>query len=118
MKIEELYKKTYAVCVQFAVYKKKNIIENVHQLLPLLEEFLNEFFGGNVFCLEEDDYQLLKQLLLDILNDITEGMEQRDKVLLEDTIEYGLMEFVELFIPDERELKRLKEESVSEQCNL
>ena len=82
--------------------------------MPLLNNFVNEFFGENVFGLEEGDYQLLKQLLLDILNDITAGMEQRDRVLLEDAVEYGLKEFVELFIPDESELQRLREESVSE----
>lgn len=118
MNIEELYKKIYSACVQFAVYHKKNIIENVHELLPLLDDFVNEFFDGNIFGLEEEDYQLLKQLLLDILNDITMGLEQRDRILLEDTVEYGLKEFIELFIPDEGELQQLKEESVSEEGDL
>lgn len=114
MDIEELYKKIFYSCVQFAVYQKKDIIENVKQLLPLLNNFANEFLRANGFELEEEDYQQLKQLLLNILNDIAQGMEQRDTVLLEDTIEFGLKEFVEMFIPDEQELKRLREESVSE----
>lgn len=114
MDIEELYKKIFYSCVQFAVYKKKDIIENVKQLLPLLNNFANEFLHTNCFGLEEEDYQQLKQLLLDILNDIAQGMEQRDIVLLEDTIEFGLKEFVEMFIPDEQKLKGLREESVSE----
>lgn len=114
MNIEELYKKVFYSCVQFAVYQKENIIDDVKQILPFLNEFTQEFLSGNYFGLKEEDYQLLRQLLLDILNDIVQGMEQHDIVLLEDTIEFGLKEFVEMFIPDEQELQRLREESVSE----
>ena len=118
MNIEELYKKIYATCVQFAVYRQKNTIENVQLFLPLLNEFVTVFLGGNEFGLDEEDYLLLKQLLMDILNDIMMGLEQRDRVLLEDAIEYGLKEFVELFFQDESELMRLREESVSESDDL
>ena len=113
MEIEELYKKVYRACVEFAVYRKKNIKENIADFLPLLGEFANKFLEEDYFGFDEEDYQQLKQLLLNILNDIAQGMEQRDSVLLEDTVEFGLKEFLELFIPDEGELRRLKEESFS-----
>ncbi len=114
MEIEELYKKVYHACVEFAVYRKKNIKENVTDFLPLLGGFANQFLEGNYFGFDEEDYQQLKQLLLNILNDIAQGLEQRDNVLLEDTVEFGVKEFLELFIPDEEELRRLREESFSE----
>lgn len=118
MNVEEVYKKVYCSCVQFAVYQKKNVIENLGKLFPALSEFVDEFLSKNCFHLEYEDYQLSKRLLLDILSDIVQGMEQRDTVLLEDTIEYGLKEFLELFIVDEQDLMRIREESMNEQGNL
>lgn len=118
MEIEELYKKVYRACVEFAVYRKKNIKENVADFLPALGQFANKFLEENHFGFDEEDYQQLRRLLLNILNDITQGLEQRDNVLLEDTVEFGLKEFLELFVMDEGELRRLKEESFSEQRDL
>lgn len=113
--VEELYKEIYAACIQFAVYKEKNIVEKVQHFFPLLNDFVTVFMGGNEFGIEEEDYQLLRQLLIDILKDIALGIENRDRVLLEDTVEYGLKEFIEIFITDEEELYRLREESASEE---
>ena len=118
MEIKELYKKVYHACVEFAVYQKKNIKENVADFLPMLGEFANKFLEENYFGFDEEDYQQLRQLLLNILSDIAQGMEQRDNVLLEDAVEFGLKEFLELFVMDEGELRRLKEESFSEQRDL
>ena len=114
MEIEELYKRIYRACVEFAVYQKKNIKENVTAFLPLLGEFANQFLEENYFGFDGEDYRQLKQLLLNILSDIAQGMEQDDKVLLEDVVEFGIKEFLELFIPDEEKLRRLREESFSE----
>ena len=114
MEIEELYKRIYRACVEFAVYQKKNIKENVTAFLSLLGEFANQFLEENYFGFDGEDYRQLKQLLLNILSDIAQGMEQDDKVLLEDVVEFGIKEFLELFIPDEEKLRRLREESFSE----
>lgn len=118
MQTEQLYRKVFETCVQFAVYQEKNIQENLKLLLPMIEEFTKEFLAENSYGFVEEDYQLLGQLLLNILQDIVEGLEYRDEILLEDTIEYGLKEFLELLIPDEDTLQRLKEECADEQGNI
>lgn len=118
MGIEELYSKVFGICVQFAVYQKKNVRDNIKKILPNLEVFTKEFLKNNNNVLVEEDYHLLKQLLLDILDDIAQGMENQDEVLLEDALEYGLKELLELLIIDEDKLRQLREESVDEQGNI
>ena len=93
--IETLYKKVFFICVQFAVYEKEDII-------PELNSFTTFFLEENTFKLNLEDYQLLQQLLIDILKDIMQAMENRDNILLEDTLEYGLKPFLELFLEDKK----------------
>ena len=107
---QELYKKVYVACVEFAVYNKKNILENAEKFWPLLNEFINEFLKENIYGINEEDYQLLQQLLINILNDMVQAMDNRDSVLMADTVEYGLREFLELFF-DEEEVMLLKREA-------
>lgn len=118
MQVEELYKKVFYTCTQFAVYQKKDVQKNVEQLLPLLNEYADFFLTENQYGLKEEDYRLLQQLLINILQDIMQGLENRDNVLLEDTIEYGLKEFLELFIIEEQELMALREASKNEWFDL
>ena len=40
--------------------------------------------------------------MIDILKDIMQAMENRDNILLEDTLEYGLKPFLELFLEDKK----------------
>lgn len=118
MQIEELYSKVFRICVQFAVYHKKILLEDLNGVLTLLDTFTNDFFNENRFEIEEEDYQLLKQLLLNILNDIVEGMKFQDELLLEDTLEYGLKELLELIISDEEKLQQLREGCIDECGNI
>ena len=86
--------------------------------MPLLNNFVKFFLQRNVYELDEEDYQLLQQLLLQILQDMMQALENRDIVLLEDTVEYGLKTFLELFFSDEQELQELREVAINECENL
>ncbi len=109
MELSELYQMVYTSCVQFAVYQKKNISDRVKEILPYLNSFTNEFMSFNAYGIEEQDYRTLQLLLLDILKDLELGLNFQDAVILEDTMEYGLLKFLELFFSTERELTTLKE---------
>ena len=113
MKLEELYKKVFVACVQFAVYQKKQVQKDIEKILPDLKKFTNDFFVKNKYGIQEEDYIFLQKFLLNILQDFMEGMENRDRVLLEDTLEYGLKPFLELFF-DEQDLIKLREETMDE----
>ncbi len=100
--IETLYKKVFSICVQFAVYEKEDIQKRIEEIIPELNSFTTFFLEENTFKLNLEDYQLLQQLLIDILKDIMQAMENRDNILLEDTLEYGLKPFLELFLEDKK----------------
>ena len=111
MDIAELYQKVFQTCVDFTVYRKKNIREHIEGLLPLLEEFSNVFLGKQDVEMDEEDYQYLQASWMDILEDLVSGLKEDDRVLLEDTVEYGLKVFLELFF-EEQELQQLREACV------
>ncbi len=111
MELAGLYQKVFQACIDFAVYQKKNIREHVEGALPLLEEFSDVFLGEQMEETGGEDYQYLQMVWMDILKDIALGLKENDRILLEDTVEYGLKVFLELFF-EEQELKELKEACV------
>ena len=66
-----------------------------------------------VFEIDKTDYEKLQLLFINIIRDLSQGLKNKDVVLLEDAMEYGLLPFLEIFM-DEDEVSRLKEESVNE----
>lgn len=111
MNLEELYKKVFNICVGFAVYNKTNIIEEMYKILPEIKKNSMKILENNIYNMEDADYNALRTFLLEILQDIIQGIEQRDTVLLEDVCEYGLKKFLELFFTEEKLLDLRKEAS-------
>ena len=111
--IQELYIKVFNICVQFAVFKNNNIQKEIEGIIPLIDSFSHNLLSGNTYGIRDEDYQLLCNLAIDILKDLSIGMENRDIVLLEDTLEYGLKDFLEIFMDDE-ELIELRKVSINE----
>lgn len=79
----------------------------------MLNEFYDRFLRENVFEIDKTDYEKLQLLFINIIRDLSQGLKNKDVVLLEDAMEYGLLSFLEIFM-DEDEVSRLKEESVNE----
>lgn len=73
----------------------------------------SRFLRENVFEIDKTDYEKLQLLFINIIRDLSQGLKNKDVVLLEDAMEYGLLSFLEIFM-DEDEVSRLKEESVNE----
>ena len=91
----------------------KKVEEETKELLPLLNEFYDRFLRENVFEIDKTDYEKLQLLFINIIRDLSQGLKNKDVVLLKDAMEYGLLPFLEIFM-DEDEVSRLKEESVNE----
>ena len=89
MSIKQIYTKVLKSCIGFSVYGTKKVEE------------------------ETTDYEKLQLLFINIIRDLSQGLKNKDVVLLEDAMEYGLLSFLEIFM-DEDEVSRLKEESVNE----
>lgn len=113
MDISELYQDVFKMCIEFSVYQKNNVRKNVENILPMLGEFSEVILGEHGFGIDDEDYRYLHASWVGILEDIASGMKENDRILLEDTVEYGLKEFLELFF-EEKEVRELREECASE----
>lgn len=115
--LEHLYVKIFGLCVRFAVYHE-NVLQAVQPIVPEIKALAEDILHTNDLGLNKEDDWLVRQLLIDILQDLVQSITYQDEVLLEDTLEYGLKEFLELFIADENRLQQLREESRHESYSL
>ena len=115
--MEELYKDVFRSCVSFAVYEENSIIKDLLNYWDNLKSFIDFFCKKNELSIDEEDYNNLKKVLLEITNDIVNGINNKDIILLEDTVEFGLLPFLEMFFSD-KELVKMKEEVTYESNNI
>lgn len=99
--IINLYEKINYLGFYTVEYKKNNYVENAKKLIPEIQEFANWFLSENQFGIQDELYQELQRNLVDILRDCMIAFEQRDRVLLLDALEYGVCEYLRMFIPEE-----------------
>lgn len=109
MDISELYQDVFKMCIEFSAYQKNNVRENVKNILPVLGEFSEIILREHGLEIDAEDYRYLHESWVGILEDIASGMKENDRILLEDTVEYGLKAFLELFF-EEQEVRKLREE--------
>ena len=50
--------------------------------------------------MEEEEYASLQRFVIDVLTDYLESLQQRDTVLMLDTLDYGLRELINIYIED------------------
>lgn len=102
-KIRELRQKIEQIGLHYVVLQERHIMEEMMEILPQVQEFAVWFLGGNQFGISSEDYQALCENLLSILNDISKAMEQKDKVLMFDSIHFGILEYLKMFAEEETE---------------
>lgn len=99
-KIRELYKKLRDIVVEYTYYQSNKNCEQVKELVPEIQSFIEWFMGGNIFDVDDETYAGMCSNLLEILSDIVKSLEGRDHVLLNDTVAYGFMEYLKLFMDE------------------
>ena len=115
--LEQLYIKIFGICARFAVYHE-NVLQEAQVLLPDIQLLAEDILHTEDLGLNKEDDRLVRQLLIYILEDLVQSIAYQDEVLLEDTLEYGLKDFLEMFIADEVRLQELREESQHESGDL
>ncbi|MCI7107497.1 MAG: hypothetical protein MR945_06400 [Agathobacter sp.] len=100
-KIKQLYEDINFIGFYCTYHKEGTYIEKAQKLIPQIEEFCRWFLEENKFGIEEDLYVALKRNLIDILNDCMQALKERDRVLMMDALEQGLVEYLRLFMPEE-----------------
>lgn len=99
-KIIQLYEQINYLGFHTIYYKQYDYVKKAKELIPDIQEFVNWFMSENQFGVEEDLYQELQQNLIVILKDCMTAFEQDDRVLLLDALEYGLGEYLKMFLPE------------------
>ena len=102
--IAELDWKLDKIYVEYMVFQKDNV-KKIKELLPDINRFAVWFLGGNQFGVEEELYQDMVCDMSGILKDITDAVENGDKVLLHDALAYGMSEYLRLFLPEKEEME-------------
>lgn len=102
-KIKSLFQSVYQMSFRYLIEQKRDIVVQVKEIIPQIQEFVLWFLEGNRFGIEDELYQEMQNYVLQVLSDIMDAITQNDRVLLHDAIAYGLMEFLRIFIDSAQE---------------
>lgn len=78
-------------------------VEAIKEYFPQITEFVNWFIHKNIFGIEDDLYSSLCNNLMDIVKDILQAIENNDRVLMHDAVQYGLLEYLRMFVEEDVE---------------
>ena len=102
MEMEELAKKINIridnICGGFHYYKDGNVLGKSRELAGEIGQFCSYFLQGNVFGMEDGEYEKLQPYVVQVLEDYMEALKQQDTVYMLDTLDYGLRELLNIYI--------------------
>jgi hypothetical protein len=99
-KIRALHKSLCDMTVNYLYRQSRKNIEEIKSRISDIQEFVLWFLEGNRLGVDADLYQKMSINLTQILQDIVTAMEKGDHVLLNDAVAYGLLDYLELFMPE------------------
>ncbi|MCI9173915.1 MAG: hypothetical protein HFH49_03070 [Lachnospiraceae bacterium] len=100
---EELRRGIGMICIAFYYEKDEEILLKAKALGERIQKFCSSFLQGNIYGMEDREYQELKQYVIQVLEDYLEALEQQDSVYMVDTLDYGLRELVNIYIDKEED---------------
>lgn len=100
-KIKTLYENINFIGYYCMSHRKYDYVERAKNLFPAVSEFIEWFVAGNQFGIEEELYLQLRDNLIRILKDMETAVREGDRVLLLDALEYGISEYLSMFLPEE-----------------
>ena len=94
----KLYFELDYIGMVFNKTQKIGNIDAVKEYLPEISQFVEWFLAGNRKHIDDETYNLLASNLIEIMNDIVTAIENQDRVLMNDAIQFGLQEYLKMFI--------------------
>lgn len=98
--MEELYEKIKDSCELELIRRNHQLVNNVRQLLPDIMEFTNMILEPSNFDCDTETYQALQTQYMGIVEELMNGMDNQDEVLVMDSLYGGLLEFINLFLEE------------------
>lgn len=96
--MKDLYIKIDNCCNTEITMRNHQLIKNVKELMPDIIEFTNIILDASNFDVDDDTYQSLRIQYMGIVEDLMNGIENQDEVLVMDSLYGGLLEFINLFL--------------------
>lgn len=97
--ILKLYKELGRIEEDFLDYQKRKDLVPIQKCLERIQKFAVWFMEENRLEEETFVWEELNRCLLGVLQDIVQAIDEQDYVLMHDAITYGLMEYLEIFLP-------------------
>jgi len=95
--VKEISMKINEICIEYIYFKRTDVIEKTLPLTGNIGKFLDAFLRGTISGLNEEEYTALSGYVGQIAQDYVEAAEQRDMVLMIDTLDFGLRELLNLY---------------------
>ena len=80
---------------------RTNNLYEIKKIIPQIQDFVSWFLNENIFDIDNTLYGDLRRNLVEILQDMCLAMQNEDRVLMHDAVNYGLVLYLEMFLPDE-----------------
>lgn len=100
-KARGLLDKIQNICVKYYYGKENTVLGESRDMLTDIRDFCSVFLQGNIFGMEEEEYQSLQAYVLQVLEDYMEALQYQDAVWMLDTLDCGLRELLEIYIDEE-----------------
>ena len=97
---KELRTEIDLICIDYYYRKQIDVIEKVKKIQEKIEQYVSFFLQGNIFGVNEEEYETFTQYVLQVLKDYSEAIENYDMVLMVDTLEWGFRELLNLAIEE------------------
>lgn len=91
------------ICGTYYYRKDEEILLKALGMAERIRRFCGVFLQGNIFGIEESEYQDLQKYVYQALEDFLEAVEQKDAIYMLDTLDYGLRELVNIYMEEEDE---------------
>lgn len=95
---QELERGIDMICIGYYFHKNEDIFLKAKVLAERIQQFCSSFLQGNIYGMEEGEYQDLKSYVIEVLEDYLEALRQKDLIYMLDTLDYGLRELLNIYI--------------------
>lgn len=100
MIMEALYRDIYIICKREIDFKKHKVVERTREILPQINELSALIMNRENFEVDDETYTLVQAQYMQIISEILQAIENEDEVLLFDTLAFGMLPFIKMFLPE------------------
>lgn len=90
-------------CNNYVFWNRTDLIKEIKPIIPDIQAFITQFLQTEDIGVEPNVKASMNADMLGILKDIVTAMEKSDSVLMYDALDVGLIEYLNLFVPEDED---------------